>query len=110
MNEYITISEFIKVAHISRPTAYSMVHNGKIPAVRVGNAWRITQKDLDEYMATRVNVGNDYINISTLVQMLNISRPTAYKLARKMGAIKMGVAWFIPRENYNRYVAGEQDG
>lgn len=49
MDKYYTLTEFIQLVRISRPTAYKLIHEGKIPAIRVGKAWRIPRETLEVY-------------------------------------------------------------
>ena len=35
---------------VSKMTVYRLVHNGELPAVRVGRSFRVLEDDVDEYL------------------------------------------------------------
>ena len=35
---------------VSKMTVYRLVHNGELPAVRVGRSFRVKEEDVDEYL------------------------------------------------------------
>jgi len=35
---------------VSKMTVYRLVHNGELPAVRVGRSFRVKEDDVDEYL------------------------------------------------------------
>jgi len=47
VNEFLTISEVAKVLRVNPKTIYRAVWSSKVPAYKVGKAWRIAQRDLD---------------------------------------------------------------
>ena len=48
--KFLTIAEVASVMRVSKMTVYRLVHNGELPAVRVGRSFRVTQDDVDEYL------------------------------------------------------------
>jgi excisionase family DNA binding protein len=44
--EYLTIDEAAKKLKISTITAYRMSRTGKLPAIKIGKAWRISSLKL----------------------------------------------------------------
>jgi excisionase family DNA binding protein len=47
---FLTIAEVASVMRVSKMTVYRLVHNGELPAVRVGRSFRVSEKDVDEYL------------------------------------------------------------
>lgn len=35
---------------VSKMTVYRLVHNGELPAVRVGRSFRVTEEDVNAYL------------------------------------------------------------
>lgn len=48
--KFLTVAEVAQVMRVSKMTVYRLVHNGDLPAVRVGRSFRVTEKDVDEYL------------------------------------------------------------
>ena len=48
--KFLTIAEVAAMMRVSKMTVYRIVHNGDLPAVRVGRSFRVTEKDVDEYI------------------------------------------------------------
>ena len=46
----MTIAEVAAKMRVSKMTVYRLVHNGELPAVRVGRSFRVTEDDVDEYL------------------------------------------------------------
>ena len=47
---FLTIAEVAAVMRVSKMTVYRLVHNGELPAVRVGRSFRVRQDDVDDYL------------------------------------------------------------
>jgi len=47
-NEYMTTQEVIKAFRITKVTLLRMIHEGKIRAFKVGNAYRFKKAELEE--------------------------------------------------------------
>lgn len=47
---FLTVAEVAAVVRVSKMTVYRMVHNGELPAVRVGRSFRVAQSDVDEFL------------------------------------------------------------
>jgi excisionase family DNA binding protein len=45
--EYISPAEAATELRVSMGTIYSLLHDGRVPSVRVGSQWRISRRDLD---------------------------------------------------------------
>ncbi|WP_258236641.1 helix-turn-helix domain-containing protein [Nocardioides campestrisoli] len=48
--KFLTIAEVAAMMRVSKMTVYRLVHNGDLPAVRVGRSFRVTEGDVDEYL------------------------------------------------------------
>lgn len=48
--KFLTVAEVAAMIRVSKMTVYRMLHNGEIPAVRVGRSFRVTEKDVDEFI------------------------------------------------------------
>jgi excisionase family DNA binding protein len=48
--KFLTIAEVASVMRVSKMTVYRLVHNGELPAVRVGRSFRVSEEDVDEYL------------------------------------------------------------
>ena len=49
-SKFLTIAEVAATMRVSKMTVYRLVHNGELPAVRVGRSFRVTEEDVDEYL------------------------------------------------------------
>lgn len=47
-----TIEELETLLHVTRRTLYSYIKDGKLSAVKMGKYWRVTQKQLDDFLTT----------------------------------------------------------
>lgn len=47
---FLTIAEVAAMMRVSKMTVYRLVHNGELPAVRVGRSFRVTDEDVHEYL------------------------------------------------------------
>jgi len=48
--KFLTIAEVAARLRVSKMTVYRVVHSGELPAIRVGRSFRVTEKDVDEYL------------------------------------------------------------
>ncbi len=48
--KFLTIAEVASMMRVSKMTVYRLVHNGELPAVRVGRSFRVTEKDVNDYL------------------------------------------------------------
>ncbi|MEZ0577817.1 helix-turn-helix domain-containing protein [Nocardioides sp. MH1] len=48
--KFLTIAEVATMMRVSKMTVYRLVHNGELPAVRVGRSFRVPEADVDEYL------------------------------------------------------------
>lgn len=48
--KFLTVAEVAEMMRVSKMTVYRLVHNGDLPAVRVGRSFRVSEKDVDEYL------------------------------------------------------------
>jgi excisionase family DNA binding protein len=47
---FLTVAEVAALMRVSKMTVYRLVHNGELPAVRVGRSFRVKEEDVDEYL------------------------------------------------------------
>ena len=52
MNEvrFLTVAEVAAVMRVSKMTVYRLVHNGDLPAVRVGRSFRVPEQAVHDYL------------------------------------------------------------
>ena len=48
--KFLTVAEVAAMMRVSKMTVYRLVHNGELPAVRVGRSFRVTEADVNEYL------------------------------------------------------------
>ena len=51
--KFLTVAEVAAMMRVSKMTVYRLVHNGDLPAVRVGRSFRVRDDDVDAYLASR---------------------------------------------------------
>ena len=49
-SKFLTVAEVAAMMRVSKMTVYRLLHNGDMPAVRVGRSFRVLEKDVDEYL------------------------------------------------------------
>ena len=47
---FLTVAEVASVMRVSKMTVYRLVHDAKIPAVRVGKSFRVPETAVHEYL------------------------------------------------------------
>ena len=47
---FLTVAEVAARMRVSKMTVYRLVHNGDLPAVRLGRSFRVTEDDVNEYL------------------------------------------------------------
>jgi excisionase family DNA binding protein len=52
---FLTVAEVADSLRVSTMTVYRLIKSGDIRAVRVGKSYRLTQEDVDEYLAVGFN-------------------------------------------------------
>lgn len=50
-----TLEEISDLIKITRRTLYDYVKTGKLKAVKIGRTWRVTEKQLEEFLSTGTN-------------------------------------------------------
>ncbi|MDP3891667.1 helix-turn-helix domain-containing protein [Nocardioides sp.] len=48
--KFLTVAEVAAMMRVSKMTVYRLVHNGELPAVRVGRSFRVTEEDVNDYL------------------------------------------------------------
>ena len=46
---FLTVAEVAAIMRVSKMTVYRLVHNGELPAVRVGRSFRVPEKAVHAY-------------------------------------------------------------
>ena len=54
---YLTVEDVAKRFGINVTTVYRLVQQGKLPAFKIGNQWRVSESRLNEWVADRERVG-----------------------------------------------------
>lgn len=49
---FLTVAEVASIMRVSKMTVYRMVHNGDLPAVRVGRSFRVSEDAVHNYLET----------------------------------------------------------
>ena len=47
---FLTVAEVATTMRVSNMTVYRLIHNGELPAVRVGRSFRVAEEDVDIYL------------------------------------------------------------
>ena len=50
--QFLTVAEVASLMRVSKMTVYRLVHNGELPAVRVGRSFRVHAKAVHELLET----------------------------------------------------------
>lgn len=53
MDEILTIKEVAKYLKVNDRTVYRLAANKKIPAFKVGNAWRFRKNEIDQWISNQ---------------------------------------------------------
>ncbi|MGC4934346.1 helix-turn-helix domain-containing protein [Gordonia sp. DT30] len=51
-SQFLTVAEVASQMRVSKMTVYRLVHNGELPAVRVGRSFRVHAKAVHDYLET----------------------------------------------------------
>jgi len=49
-SKFLTVAEVATMMRVSKMTVYRLLHNGELPAVRVGRSFRVRETDVHEYL------------------------------------------------------------
>jgi excisionase family DNA binding protein len=50
---FMTVGEVAAVLRVSTMTVYRLINAGQLPAVRIGRSFRVSEEELDRYLAER---------------------------------------------------------
>lgn len=53
-----TLEEVAEILKVSRRTLYTYVKEGKLPAVKMGKYWRVSQESLQAFISTGTTVAD----------------------------------------------------
>jgi len=48
--KFLTVAEVATLMRVSKMTVYRLLHNGELPAVRVGRSFRVVESDVNDYL------------------------------------------------------------
>jgi len=48
--KFLTVAEVAAMMRVSKMTVYRLLHNGDLPAVRVGRSFRVVEGDVNDYL------------------------------------------------------------
>jgi excisionase family DNA binding protein len=48
--KFMTVAEVAAAMRVSKMTVYRLVHNGELPAIRVGRSFRVPEDAVNEYL------------------------------------------------------------
>lgn len=57
---FMKVAEVAKLMRVSGMTVYRLIHNGELPAVRVGRSFRVAEKEVEKYLAGAVHETGSY--------------------------------------------------
>ncbi len=49
----MTVNEVAQLMRVSKMTVYRLIHQGDLPAVRIGRGYRIREEDVHSYLDSR---------------------------------------------------------
>ncbi|MGI9119710.1 MAG: helix-turn-helix domain-containing protein [Acidimicrobiales bacterium] len=49
--QYLTVSEVAATLRVSTMTVYRLIKSGDLPAIRVGKSYRLSEDEVDRYLA-----------------------------------------------------------
>jgi len=49
----LTIADVLSYLRVDAETVYRLIHDGDLPAIRMGWQWRVRRRDLDRYLAAQ---------------------------------------------------------
>jgi excisionase family DNA binding protein len=52
-SKFLTVQEVADLLRVSSMTVYRLIKGGELPAVRVGRSFRVSDHDVDVYLASR---------------------------------------------------------
>jgi excisionase family DNA binding protein len=54
-SRFLTVAEVAGMLRVSTMTVYRLIKGGQLPAARVGKSYRVSEEDVDRYLATSYN-------------------------------------------------------
>lgn len=56
MERLLTVDDLADLLQFKRQSIYNLVHKGKIPFIKVGNALRFKVSDIEKYINTEIKI------------------------------------------------------
>lgn len=53
--EFLTVQEVARLLKCGSGKIYKMLQEGKLPGCKIGNTWRVRQRELEDYLAAQSN-------------------------------------------------------
>ena len=53
LGRFLTLADTAEVLNVSAGQAYSLVRSGELPAIKIGNSWRVERDVLESYIAAK---------------------------------------------------------
>ena len=54
-SRFLTVAEVASMLRVSTMTVYRLIKGGQLTAARVGKSYRVSEEDVDRYLATSYN-------------------------------------------------------
>lgn len=61
--EILTIKEVAEYLKVNARTIYRLAASKRIPAFKVGNAWRFRKKEIDRWISDQTNQGMEFHHV-----------------------------------------------
>lgn len=52
---FLTVAEVAAIMRVSKMTVYRMIHSGTLPAIRVGRAFRVSERAVNDFLRQSFN-------------------------------------------------------
>jgi excisionase family DNA binding protein len=56
VEKLLTVDDLAELLQFKRQSIYNLVHKGKIPFIKVGNALRFNVSDIEKYLNTEIKI------------------------------------------------------
>ncbi len=56
-SRFLTVAEVASMLRVSTMTVYRLIKGGQLPAARVGKSYRVSEEDVDRYLASTYTQG-----------------------------------------------------
>lgn len=56
VSDLLTVAEVSERMRVSKMTVYRLVHDGELPAMRIGNSFRITREEVEAFLRRALQI------------------------------------------------------